>query len=72
MSNRVDYFAAEETALSVPAGGCVVYVDGMLCPYLEVVEIVRASGAEYGLARLLYNPALWVDGERVAVERIET
>ncbi|MCD6392263.1 MAG: hypothetical protein J7M40_02010 [Planctomycetes bacterium] len=72
MSNRVDYFAAEETALSAPAGRCVVYVDGMLCPYLEVVEIVRASGPGYGLARLLYNPALWPDGERVAVERIET
>ncbi len=72
MSNRVDYFAAEETALSVPSGGCVVYVDGMLCPYLEVIEIVRASGPGYGLARLSYNPALWADGERVAVERIET
>ncbi|HDZ39895.1 MAG TPA: hypothetical protein ENH62_16755 [Marinobacter sp.] len=72
MSNRVDYFAAEETALSVPAGRCVVYVDGMLCPYLEVIEIVRASGPGYGQARLLYNPALWADGERVAVERIET
>ena len=72
MSNRVDYFAAEETALSVPAGRCVVYVDGKLCPYLEVIEIVRASEPGYGLARLLYNPALWADGERVAVERIET
>ncbi len=37
MSNRVDYFAAEETALSVPAGRCVVYVDGKLCPYLEII-----------------------------------
>ena len=72
MSNSVDYFAAEETALSVPVGRCVVYVDGMLCPYLEVIEIVRTSGAGYGLTRLLYNPALWADGERVAVERIET
>jgi len=72
MSNRVDYFAAEETALSAPAGRCVVYVDGKLCPYLEAAEIVRASAPGYGLARLLYNPALWADGERVAVERIET
>ncbi len=72
MSNRVDYFTAEETALSVPAGRCVVYVDGKLCPYLEVIEIVRASVPGYGQARLLYNPALWADGERVAVERIET
>ncbi len=72
MSNRVDYFAAEETALSVPAGRCVVYVDGMLCPYLEVIEIVRASEPGYGLARLSYNPALWADGERVTIERIET
>jgi len=71
MSNRVDYSAAEERSLAVPAGRCVVYVEGMLCPYLEVVEIVRASGPGYGQARLSYNPALWSGGKPVAVERIE-
>ena len=72
MSNRVDYCLGEEQSLVVPAGRAVIFLDGELCPYLEVVRIVRSAGPGYGWAMLVHNPAVHVEGERVAVERIET
>jgi hypothetical protein len=72
MSNRVDYCHGEERLLAVPAGRAVVFVDGVLCPHFEVVRIVRSAGPGYGSAVLAYNPAVHADGERVAVEQIET
>ncbi len=71
MTNRVDFYLTQERRLGVPAGRCVVLVDGVVCPYLSVKEIVRSCGPEYGWARLEYEPALWPDGEPVAVECIE-
>ena len=72
MSNRVDFCRGQVQSLSVPAGRAVVFVDGLLCPFFEVKTIVRANGPGYGSTRLIYNPAVWPDGERVAVESIET
>ena len=72
MSNRVDYFNALQSKLAIPAGRPVVYIDGRLCGFLEVVEVVRAAGPSFGSARLLYNPAVYDSGEALAAEQIET
>jgi hypothetical protein len=72
MSNRVDFYLSREQRLAVPAGRCIVFVGGAPCPYLSVKEIVRAGAPEYGRACLVYDPAVWPQGERVTVERIET
>ena len=57
MSNRVDFHQGQCTDLAIPAGRCEVFVEGMPCPFLEVVQIVRAGQPQFGSAKLRYNPA---------------
>lgn len=72
MSNRIDFFQPEYTNMTLPAGRPVVFVDGQLCPFLEVDSVVRAADPEFGWAKLVYNPAELEDIEVVTGERIET
>jgi hypothetical protein len=72
MSSRVDVYRDEMRGLAVAASKAIVYVEGRLCPQLEVRRIVRSPGPEYGWVVVVYNPAMWTAGERVAVERMET
>jgi len=71
MSNRVDFFQSEETSLVVPGASVLVFVDGLLCPYLEVIEIVRGDWPEFSWARLVYNPAGYSQGEQFSAEDVE-
>lgn len=71
MSNRVDFFQSEEASLAVPGTSVSVLVDGSLCPYLEVAEIVRGVWPEFSWARLVYNPAGYSQGELLSAEDIE-
>jgi hypothetical protein len=71
MFNRVDFFQSEETSLAVPGTSVSVLVDGSLCPYLEVVEIVRDDWPEFSWARLVYNPAGYSQDELFSAESIE-
>jgi hypothetical protein len=71
MSNRVDFFQSGETSLAVPGTSVSVLVDGLLCPYLEVVEIVRDDWPEFSWARLVYNPAGYSQDELFSAESIE-
>jgi hypothetical protein len=71
MSNRVDFFQSEEASLAVPGTSVSVLVDGSLCPYLEVAEIVRGAWPEFSWARLVYNPAGYSQGELLSAEDIE-
>jgi len=57
MSNRVDFFQSAQTQLAIPPASTVIFLDGVLCPYLELLEIVRSDWPEFGWARLVYNPA---------------
>ncbi|MBN1796735.1 MAG: hypothetical protein JW804_08680 [Sedimentisphaerales bacterium] len=57
MSNRVDFFQPENNALAIPAANIVVFVDGVVFPDLEVLEIVRSGWPNFSYARLSYNPA---------------
>ena len=72
MSNRIDFFGPEQMQLAVPAGKPQVFLEGRLCPFLEVSEIVRASDPGFGWARLTYNTAGLEGADVISPERIET
>jgi hypothetical protein len=71
MTNRADLFQPEKSELAIPAGGAFAFIEGGLCPYLEVIEIVQDGTGDYGSARLRYNPAADQQGQRLSVEEIE-
>ena len=71
MSNCVDFYQAEAGALAIPAAKAMVFVDGHLCTFLEVTEIVRAGYPEFGWAKLVYNTSACDDSEAIGVENIE-
>ena len=72
MSNRIDFFQSSQTQAALPATSASIWIDGMLCPSLELVEIVRGDWPEFSWARLVYNPAAYVDSSLTAAEEIET
>jgi len=71
MDNRVDFYQSGVEGLALPAGRALVFVDGAVCPYLEVVEVVRAGWGEFGGAKFAYNSAGYGQGEMVGAEDIE-
>lgn len=72
MSNRIDFFQSEQTSLALPAASVSIFIDGVLCPALEPIEIVRGSWPEFSWARLAYNQAAYPDAVFTAVEEIES
>ena len=73
MSNKIDFFQSEQRQLSLPAASISILVDGILCPDLELIEIVRSGWPEFGWAKLAYNPAAYTgtnvkDAENVEIE----
>jgi hypothetical protein len=72
MSNRVDFFQSQQTSLSLPAASVSIFIDGVLCPSLEPVEIVRDGWPEFSRAKLAYNSAADTSGDLVSPEEIET
>lgn len=72
MSNRIDFFQSSQTQAALPAASVSIWVDGMLCPALEPVEIIREDWPEFSLARLVYNPAAYPNSSLIAAEEIET
>lgn len=71
MSNRIDFFQSAQTQAAIPAASVSIVIDGMLCPELEPVEIVRGDWPEFSHARLSYNPAAYPDSGLTAAEDIE-
>jgi len=59
MSNRIDFFQEPHTQLAVPASVVSVFVDGRLCPFLELLELVRSGWPEFSWARFVFNPAVY-------------
>lgn len=57
MSNRIDFFQSEQTSLALPAASVSIFVDGLLSPNLEPIEIVRSEFPQFNWARFAYNPA---------------
>ncbi len=71
MSNRIDFFQSAQTQLAVPAVSVSIVIDGMLCPELEPLEIIRSGWPEFSQARLAYNPAAYPDSGLTTFEDIE-
>jgi hypothetical protein len=57
MSNRIDYFQPEQNNLALAAAGAVIFLNGSLCPELEVVEIIRSGWPDFSSVRLTYIAA---------------
>jgi hypothetical protein len=55
----------------MPASAALILLDGELCPYLEVTELVRNSWPEFSWARLAYNPAACSNVSLADAEDIE-
>jgi len=71
MSNRIDFFQSTQRQLALPSATVWILLDGSLCPYLELMEIVRSSWPEFSWARLAYNPAAYLGAGLTAAEEIE-
>jgi len=72
MSNTIDFFQSEQSELAIPGLTASVLLDGLLCPYLELIEIVRSGWPNFSRARLAYNPAACTDSNYTTLEQIET
>jgi len=72
MSNRIDFFQSQQKTLAVPAAYVSVFVDGTLCPDLELIDIVRYGWPHFSRARFRYNPAVLTDPVVAAAEDIES
>ena len=71
MSNRIDFFQSAQTQLAIPAVSTSILLDGLLCPYLESVEIVRSDWPGFSWARLVYNPALYPQADPMIAQEVE-
>jgi len=71
MSNRIDFFQSSQTQAAVPAASVSIVIDGMLCPELEPVEIIRSGWPEFSQARLAYNLAAYPDSGLTTPEDLE-
>src|SRR4030043_1894809 len=72
MSNRIDFFQSAQTQLALPASSAPIFLDGTLCPNLEVIKIVRSGWPEFSWARFTYNPAACSNVSLVDTEEIDT
>jgi hypothetical protein len=71
MSNNIDFFQSEQRQLSLPVASVSILVDGILCPNLEPIEIVRSGWPEFGWAKLAYNPAAYTGTDVKDTENVE-
>jgi len=72
MSNRTDFFQSEQTSLALPAASVSILIDGVLCPDLELIEIIRSGWPDFSSARFTYNPAAYPAGGFTSAEDIES
>ena len=68
MSNKIDFFQSQQRKLSLPAASVSILIDRILCPDLELIEIVRSGWLEFGWAKLAYNPAAHTGSDIKAAE----
>ena len=71
MSNRIDFYAPQQNESAIPSMKTSILLDGVLCPFLELVEIVRSGYPEFSWAKFRYNRAGWADGTTLPAEKIE-
>ena len=56
MSNRIDFFQTDRSDLTIPCSSISVFLEGELCPFLEVVKIFREGWPDFSRAVLRYVP----------------
>lgn len=71
MSNRIDFFQSSQMQSVLPAASVSITIDGMLCPELEPIEIIRSGWPEFSRARLTYNPAAYPNSGLTTPKDIE-
>jgi hypothetical protein len=72
MSNRIDFFQSEQTQVTLPAATVSILLDGVLCPYLELIEIVRSDWPEFSWAKLAVNRAAYAGASFKPAEQLES
>ena len=72
MTNRIDFFQPEQTSLALPTAFVSIFINGELCPDLELIEIIRSGWPDFSSARLTYNPAAYPTGGFISTEDIES
>lgn len=70
MPNTIDLFQSEHKRLTLAAASVSIMVDGMLCPDLEPIEIVRSGWPDFSWARFTYNPAAYAGEALKAAEDV--
>jgi hypothetical protein len=70
MSNRIDFFEPAQMRLTLPGAVTSVLLEGSLCPFVEVVEVVRCSWQEFGWAKLAVNQAAYPDVGLMPAEEV--
>jgi hypothetical protein len=72
MSNLIDFVQSQQMSSALSAAAVSIFVDGMLCPSLEILDIVRSGWPKFSRARLRYNPAANTEDCVVPQEDVET
>ena len=72
MSNVTEFFQSAQTRLTLPSTSVSIWLDGVLCPYLELVEVVRCGWPEFSHAKLAYNTAAYNQSGQIGVEQIDS
>jgi hypothetical protein len=55
MSNRIDLYQSANTDLSIPTATVTVFLEGNICPFLEVLDITKEGWPEFNRAKLRFN-----------------
>jgi len=71
MSNRIDFFQPAQTQLALAGAVTSILLDGSLCPFLEVVEVVRCGWPEFSWARLAVNQVAYLGADTSQDREIE-
>jgi hypothetical protein len=71
MSNRIDFFQSAQTQLALPGAVTSILLDGSLCPFLELAEVVRCDWPEFSWARLAVNWAAYSGGGLASTKETE-
>jgi len=61
MSNRIDFYTPPQSGTAIPAMAPSIFIENLLQPFLELIEIVQAGYPEFGSARFRYNEAACPD-----------
>jgi hypothetical protein len=71
MSNRIDFFQPEQKSMTIPAYRVSVLIDGVVCPFLEPIEIVQSPWPDFSRAKLTFIPVLAAESKPITSEKTD-